>query len=177
MNRLAISAIFLVALLAINSSAHSEIMLPDYVDVNYMGTDYRVTVMTGSFTDMGIGPAIKSSPWYGDSGVAEDFVTLVGDAFALPNTDAFGRPAGPYFAFTSTAGGFMNEVNAAFLLCEGSCFSVLMNNVETLSDPNYELTYAKASVAPVPVPAAIWLFGSAIAGLVWRSRKARQSVT
>lgn len=41
---------------------------------------------------------------------------------------------------------------------------------------NSSSTAAPLSIAPVPIPAAAWLFMSGFIGLLWKSRKAREAV-
>lgn len=54
----------------------------------------------------------------------------------------------------------------------GILFSDYMVNVGTAGEANYQVTYTFTG-QPVPVPAAAWLFGSALLGLVGVSRKRR----
>lgn len=54
----------------------------------------------------------------------------------------------------------------------GVLYSDYVVNVGTSAEANYQVTYT-ISGSPVPVPAAAWLFGSAVLGLVGVGRKRR----
>ena len=158
-----IFGILIMTSLLISSNVHASMIF------NVDGTDYRVTTMTDTFTNLNTMMELENQVWWDNQDLANEFAETVLDAFGTPN---FGED-GPYFAwrFVDDNGETRVRVATCFILattapnCDTSV--ELDNNIES------EFTYAKATV--VPIPAAAWLFMSGLLGLVYKGRKARQA--
>lgn len=132
-----------------------------FIVTTSVGTFDIETVQT-QYTEVGTPALFENQPWWGDDDIAEEFRDAVGLNLGLPNNDE-----GPWFAwrlFESTVVSikFCDDDNGACAADSGG------NGITTRGE------YAVAS--PVPVPAAAWLFMSGLLGLIWKGRKARQSV-
>ena len=125
---------------------------------------FDVSIIETKYNEMGTPELFAMQPWWGSSILAQEFRDAVDNNLGFPNVDG---DEGPWFAY-------LIESDAVFIqLCtnaDGDCsLASLFNDLST------EGFYAIA--APVPVPAAAWLFMSGLIGLLWKGRKARQSVT
>ena len=160
MERLFILTLFLLVLiLTLGPAAHSS------VTVDFEGKQYEVTLMFGEFVDFETD--IMNSPWWGNNDDAEDFAKLVDDAFGVENIIFSSLTVGPLFAYEIFDG---IEVDASACFEFNPCSSDNYFGVDIIDDVfEEEYYYAKASV--VPIPAAIWLFGSSLLGLVGYSRR------
>ena len=126
------------------------------------GTTYDVATLSGSFSDNSA--QLQSQVWWGDDVLAEEFAIELGDA--LGTTTYQSGPLlfifGPLFAY-ATDGSEETDIFG---------WDDLANQVTGLSVGGYEdrvITFAIAS--QVPLPAAAWLFGSALLGLAAVKRK------
>ena len=131
------------------------------------GTSYDVTTVVGGYAD--VSGTLMSQDFWADGPLAEELATLVDVALGTPNGGANGV-RGPLFA-----------------VCDGVDCLWDSDNTKTIQgwsyrdpDPNPKLwsiteaqsagaTWAVATV--VPVPAAVWLFGSGLIGLVGIARR------
>ncbi|MFN0317292.1 MAG: VPLPA-CTERM sorting domain-containing protein [Burkholderiales bacterium] len=104
--------------------------------------------------------------------------TNAGDAWNINNTAAtwgnvLGLPAG-----FSTAGGIGQSLFMMFASGTGSTTSAVQNQLSFGAAPkqwtlaaNGDLVWGAADVSAVPVPAAVWLLGSGLVGLVGVARR------
>jgi hypothetical protein len=105
-----------------------------------------------------------------------EFLRTDGAAFALHSLDILscyeGNDAECRISGLKTGGGFVNTSNVADL---GSGDWLNLQYVSITNDgPAFAGHVVVDNIAvgsAVPVPAAVWLFGSAIAGLCWLRRK------
>ncbi len=142
------------------------------VVVNYDGTDYDVTTLTGTFLDNEA--ELKSQAWWGDTTLATALADLIGGSLGW-NTMTIPGSAGPIFATAvSEAYDFLGK---PYTLAEG-CFTYYYNDSESCStalisgDKTAVFAVASlASVSEVPVPAAAWLLGSGLLGFFGLSRR------
>ncbi len=114
--------------------------------------------------------------------------SLVSDSYSLTGTGSFrvtwhsATQVGPYFdwgasLFTDAGGDYMNDgdyaswsADSPYDLPSSTGGWLLFHNPPYLSYPRIRIENA---VAVVPLPAAVWFFGSGLLGLVGISRKKR----
>ena len=123
--------------------------------------DYEITTVTGfyrNYIDI-----LEDQVWWGDSSLAQEFANTLGVSMGTPNS-SYLHAKGPAFGYSKNtfSGGHMNAWAYGYLY-------------EQAYDVNaccVYWTYATATpvVSPVPLPAAAWLFGSALLGLIGYSR-------
>jgi hypothetical protein len=130
--------------------------------VNVGGQAYSIDTILGTFSNNEA--LLTSQPWTGSIGGARDFAEAVGDAFGYPNSGGLYSPWFVVSASSPAAVGGDGQVNA-FTFQSSSLDSGI--HVTGYSNVN---TYAVAT-SVVPIPAAAWLFGSALLGLVGVSRR------
>jgi hypothetical protein len=129
------------------------------------GADYDVSTVTGTYTDLST--TLQAQIWWDNQSLADTFAMQLGAQLGTPNPQILGYFSGPLFAY----GTFGTE------LAEATSYSVDFDDA-LLSFPgqNWEQTWATAvSVSQVPIPAAGWLFMSAVLGLVGKKRFSRKA--
>ncbi|MBT8131509.1 MAG: PEP-CTERM sorting domain-containing protein [Gammaproteobacteria bacterium] len=138
------------------------------------GTTYNVNFVYDTFTNLNVGDNFPFYPTYGGPGDASVAVDAINLAINTHSTHVERiLAAGSSTAFSSyevvkqpSAGPFQNTSRGIASGPAGSASFARVNGV-----------VANEGLAPhavftvVPVPAALWLFGSAIAGLGWRARR------
>lgn len=135
------------------------------VEVTYNNTVYDVTAVFASVEDYDL---FEQQPWWNDESAADYFAAEI--QFQLGSKEGYGE-AGPVFAFEDPEG---NQV------VRGSIWSALIDGVDKYSFTcgvatgcsRFSVLFAVAEEIPlVPVPAAAWLFGSALIGLLGVKRR------
>jgi hypothetical protein len=132
--------------------------------VNVRGTDYSIDTFLGSYNDNIV--LIESQVWWEDFELASDFAVAIGDSLGTPNgEDGFLSPSFAYSAVPTVFGGGEWEGRPEGL--EVNSWDTSEGWVGTTAPIpyDYEWTYAVATPSAVPIPAAAWLFGSALLGL------------
>ena len=168
MRKILSTLVLSVALFAISSSVFSSVI------VGIDDTQYEVTVMKDTFEDLEI--HLRDQIWWDNYELAVQFASAVGGQFGFENT-LFGFPDGPYFAFETFFDDVLQEpaFNASTCSQEGSSCEIFMGIGPATDDfAEFEFYFAKATEVPeVPLPAAVWLFGSALAGIAGLARRKR----
>jgi len=132
--------------------------------VNVRGTDYSIDTFLGGYD--GNIALIESQVWWGDFHLASDFAVALGDTLGNPNGE--GGQLSPSFAFSAGTTQLSGEDWAGGLEgLEVNSWDTQWNWVASTGPIpyGYEWTYAVATLSAVPLPAAAWLFGSALLGL------------
>ena len=161
MRKILISLVLSIALSTFSSSVFASLVEVD-------NTLYNLTVMEGTFIDLE--EQLTEQVWWGDDNLAYKFAMALGNKFGFPNTN-FDFVDGPYFAFETFIEVFDSEL---FELFNAQTCSPYMNepcDVFETPGPLYleEFYFAKSAI--VPVPAAVWLFGSALIGIAGITRR------
>ena len=122
------------------------------------GQDYRVDTITGTFDDNAA--LLQSQVWWSDYVLSREFAQTVGGALGYPIYDGVYSPGFANSYYTSsggdpTVGGWTTYFGHGGIVGFGRLASE-------------EHTFAVATL--VPIPAAVWLFGSALAGLALRRK-------
>ena len=113
---------------------------------------------------MGVPELFAMQPWWGSAELAQEFSDAVGNNLGFPND---GGLEGPWFGYdTFDVEGNNSRVSIRFCSNQGGeCFTVGGTN-------SFSTEGLYAFAAPVPIPAAAWLFMSGLIGLVWKGRQA-----
>ena len=119
------------------------------------GTEYDVSTVSGTYNDLSA--TLQAQIWWDDAGLADEFAAATGGLEGYPNDGGIG----PLFAFQDSSG--VVDLYATILGPAGT----FLGNTE-FGD---SFVYAVAAVSQVPLPAAAWLFGSALVGLVGLGRR------
>ena len=130
------------------------------VTVTYSGTDYEVTT-TGPIDHESIPGLLQSQPWWANDIAASYFSTEVAEELGFPNDSA---NDGPYFAFKS-----YSAVGPTFV--DAYTYADDTNAAELREMLGFGTPYTWAIASPVPLPPALWLFGSGLLGLIGIARK------
>jgi len=141
--------------------------------VNVNGQDYDVTTFTGSYngsTSNFNTPANGGvMPWWGNSTLAQQFVTAVGSSIAGSNLGA--QSGGPFFPYSLITGGIPPSTSVANFYYLFSTGSVTYSQTA----PSFNFIYAQAALVPPPpsgVPGPLPLLGAATAfGMSRRLRR------
>jgi len=140
------------------------------IRVNYQGTDYDVSTITGTFVDLE--STLMNQPWWGNGGFAHTLSYQVGAQLGTPNPIPRGRGlGGPLFAFSWPVNS--PSFNAAGAFSATSTFTRI-----SFSTTN-QYTFATAQVVQppataIPTPALLpGLVGMGIAA--YRKRKSAAS--
>ena len=145
---------FLIVILLISASNSYA------VTVTYSGTDYEVTITDPESYDSN--PAqFQAQLWWDDSGAASDFSILVAGQLGFPNASA---GDGPYFAYDASA-------HVGPTLVEAYTFANASKNAQLREFLHGDTEFTWAIASPVPIPAALWLFGSGLLGLIGMAGK------
>ena len=148
-----IKKLLAVAVLALSTSVNAAM-------VNVGGNEYEVSIVTGSFS--ALSADLTTQVWWGNATLASEF------AAALPGglgTNFF--IYGPAFAYGNSGTNVDN-------MMQFSHFAPWYSDQGTTASEG-GLKYATATLvnAAVPIPAAGWLFMSALIGLVGKKRLSR----
>lgn len=93
------------------------------------------------------------------------------DGLSMVILDSFFSQVGTSLALAPTSGSGKASISFSFTALEDSSFYVALGGI-TDSLSTYVATIVTTEASPVPVPAAVWFFGSAILTLVgFRQRK------
>jgi hypothetical protein len=152
--------IFASALSLFMAGTAAAATVPAPVTITLGGTDFDVIELYGSFADHEA--QLMAAPWWGCEGCASDAAQQSADAGITNN---------PGFAFRTSPG-------------TGGAWPVFFGTYQGTVNPNASWTSfdwvrpwaAVAPVTAVPVPAAGWLFMSALIGLMGKKRLSRRSV-
>ena len=126
------------------------------VDVG--GTQYDIITIDGTFNALQTN--IESQPWWGDINIARDAAFAVNTSLG---TNSVNTDFGPLFAYGKP---FESVAAVAWLFVD----PLDIDTDAFAVDPTQSVTWAV--VAPeVPIPAAVWLFGSGLLGLVGIARR------
>ena len=141
------------AMVVVGAALYATPAVAVIVDVN--GELYDVTtVVTQADASQAL---LIAQPWWGDISAARSAAIEVGAAFGRPNYMGYG----PLFAYA------VPEPERIL----GLTWDVSTDGTIVLDAPAYQdVTYAVAAKV-VPVPAAVWLFGSGLLGLVGMARR------
>lgn len=131
---------------------------------------FDISTVTGSFSEnQGL---LESQVWWGSQTLADEFATLTGNALGYPNLNGTWSPLFAYATVESATGPdgvrFRLVTDTSFPNDVGS-----LHSVELSALGGTTISWAVATPSAVPIPAAAWLFGSAILGLIaFQRRKA-----
>ena len=146
----------IIAALLLMSSASASA-----ATVTYNNATYAVSTVTGRYGDNVA--TLQSQVWWGDSAAALSFALLVGNQLGTPNNPA----TSPLFM----SGTFSNKaIGYAYVIRNGH--SGVTQTSYNLSSRN--VTYAVATLTPVPIPAAGLVLISALAGVKLLGRRSRK---
>jgi hypothetical protein len=121
------------------------------------GTTYEVTAAAGSFNDLSA--ELVNQVWWNNGALAESFTNELRSQLGGPNPPS---EYGPLFAYAPLPSGYV-----------GYSWNGLFGVTEEIPIPSLSFPITFAVASPIPVPAAAWLFGSALLGLgVVKRRKA-----
>lgn len=136
------------------------------VTVNVNGSTYHITTIEGSFNANAV--QLESQPWWGNQALTNQFVNAVKGDLGYPHVGS--GNLSPFFA-ARNHGNPSYVYTSSWRESDQSNLQLLMNKNETTwygsANPN---TLTWAVTTPVPLPAAAWLFGSGIMGLVGMAR-------
>lgn len=138
--------------------------------VNVRGIDYSIDTFLGGYDDNIA--LIESQVWWGDFHLAADFAKAIGGSLGSPNGE--GGFLSPSFVFSAGTTQFSGDDWVGGLEgLEVNSWDTHWNWVASTGPIpyDYEWTYAVATPSAVPIPAAAWLFGSALLGLGVAKRK------
>lgn len=161
----------LVLALALAGSALSA----QAITVSYGGSDYRLTTVTANFSDIfdyhPLEHHMDLQVWWGDEAMAMGLAAAVGTQLGTSNPGGWG----PLFAIGDSPQGrpaFGRGANTMFMgaYCPAGsapCSAELAH----LNKSAGVYTFAILDTTPVPLPGALWLFASAVAGLAASRRR------
>lgn len=125
--------------------------------VNVGGQDFQVEAILAKAED--VLPRLEAQVWWGDFQLASDFAVALGDSLGTPNSNGYMSPSFAYSAVPTMFGSGVGEG------MEMNSWDVEWGWVGTTTNVPYDYEWTYAVVSEVPIPAAAWLFGSAILGL------------
>lgn len=131
---------------------------------------WEVTLVEGSFIDLE--SELTSQIWWGEDNLALLFATELGD-IGVTQTHWGEWEYGPWFAYDrrpkKAGGGILDfaalSVDRSTFLYDGCDLPAPKTGADFLC-PADAIFATAAFVGAVPIPAAIWLFGTALIGLV-----------
>lgn len=165
---------------------------------------YSINTTTGAYSAIvSGGPGLNGAGWYGDMAVGLDgklyangsdgsgwgLFRLDGSAFSkvatLPN-GFFGLTAGPNGLFFTGADsevwmmdsltGNASLLASGFLHASGVAYDPLTARLYVRDgDTPYQITAIQTPFSPVPIPAAFWLFGSGVIGILGFMRRRKKN--
>lgn len=115
---------------------------------------YEISTITGTFDDNSA--FLMDQVWWDKGALAAEFAGLVGDSFGVVN---YGLD-GPWFAWAIDT----DSITAASYYITNPSGPEVLPDIKPPSDIDGTFAYA-TPVNAVPLPAAAWLFGSALLGL------------
>lgn len=151
---------------------------------SYMEDDFTITVASGNLHTNALGNPLyidSTAMFFGLQGVDGTLTADLGSAFSLSSIDLRKVNLIPGPTSTLTFTGFLlggGTVTQDFTLSGNTSFNTfnfdsrfdnLTKVVWRNSDPFHE--FDNIVVSTVPVPAAVWLFGSGLLGLIGLSRR------
>jgi hypothetical protein len=166
--------LFVSAMLAFSSAANASVVVLDFEN---LGFDPVSTFDTEGFTFSG-------GPWYLSVPANTNTVGISptgsyamartdGGAFSLLSWELGAASLDDEIHVTGyLAGG--GQVNTTFITSDFQTlnFSSEWQNLLSVEfDPTVDMVFDNIAASVVPIPAAVWLFGSALAGLGWLRRK------
>jgi len=138
------------------------------------GLDVGFTItVSGTFDDSVISTA-PYTVYFDSANSSSNTMTIVAGSYTWDQTqdDSYGS-GGPNLVLDGS-GNFVG-INFHALLLDGSAFdsfsSTFAINDDAFNEVNGTWTASTFSMTPVPVPAAVWLFGSGLLGLVGLARR------
>ncbi|MFT6275130.1 MAG: hypothetical protein ACJAZ0_001223 [Halioglobus sp.] len=138
----------------------------DAVTVNVDNHDYEVVTVIGTFNDLW--PTLNTQEWWGDEHLAEHLAATPVYTFQYPNVLSGHDVRYAWSGYENGMDGVAWSWNTS-MAAQGAAVG--------LSPHNETFTWAVAApVAEVPLPAAGWLFMSALIGLMGKKRLSRRSV-
>jgi hypothetical protein len=151
--------LFAATCLTLSMGVHAATVVT--VTIGSVATDFEITTVRGPYFNMDV--LLQDQPWWGDEDLADLLAVELAYQEGSPNPWAWNK-SGPTFAHSEMPGSVLGSY---YLACCGGA-----NNVgHGLGSVK---TYAVVSVAAVPLPAAGWLFMSALIGLVGKKRLSRR---
>ena len=132
-------------------------MVANAAMVTVDGIDYDVSTVTGTYNDLSA--TLQAQIWWGDVGLAADF--------AVATEEQEGTPIFAYEDYGSGIFGtkYNANANANANAPPGPAFLYPVVGYDESQ------VYATVTLSQVPLPAAAWLFGSGLIGLVGFARR------
>ena len=161
----------------LNDLPNTSVVLSPYVE-----DGFQLTALSGAFSSIDEGTTNYSGSaalFNNTSGGETELTQVGGGAFNLISidlTEFFANPDGATVTFTRD-GGFSQSftLDANFFVPETFFFDSAFAGTTSLRFDNvvpfYQFDNIEVTVSPVPVPAAAWLFGSALLGFFGFRRK------
>ena len=143
----------IITLISITSWSYASVM------VTLDDTKYNITTMEGSAIELL--PQLMDQDWWGDIVLAQELALVLEGDLGFPNSP--GTPSGPAFAVAINL-----ESSTVFTRV---CYQQLLPNCVGGFNPSATAPTVFAKATVVPLPAAAWLFGSALLGLIGYSRR------
>jgi hypothetical protein len=143
-------------------------------------TDYSFDFPNGSggayITETNTLQILGDASWFDDSYVEMTVERVDGGSFSLYSIDVLADydPDGYYLSALTTAGYYIDDQGDLANLGQGDWLNIVQFSYLTSQPPatiGSLLEVDNIVVTAVPIPAAVWLFGSALAGLGWLRRK------
>ena len=135
------------------------------VVVTHDGVDYDITTVEGTYASLS--STLESQPWFLIPSLASPLTLLVSNSLGTPNA-SLGAPTtdfGPLFAYGSS---MLDGIPSFEAIAEFDGTGAVAQFNEPINEQAW--TFAVGSAA-VPIPAAVWLFGSGLIGLAGLRRK------
>ncbi len=141
-------------------------------DLDIGGTAYDVTfqlVPANTANTVTCAPAVPCDFFFGDRSAAQAAVTAIAAALNPSVAITVGSAPGKidYFVPYATGGGNVDAAQGTFV-ADTTWF---LSTDASLDADTDIIEYARFSAAVVPIPAAVWLFGSALGILGWVRRR------
>ena len=133
--------------------------------ITVSGQDYEITTVTGFYHNYI--DTLDEQIWWGNPSLAEEFASTLGTSMGTLN-GGVSHPYGPAFGYSIFDGPGYDYMNA-YAYKEG--YKAGPRDVNAPSGLYWTYGVATPVVSPVPLPAAAWLFGSALLGLIGYSKR------
>ena len=135
--------------------------------ITVSGQDYEITTVTGFYHNYI--DTLDEQIWWGNPSLAQEFASTLGTSMGTLN-GGVSHPYGPAFGYSITEGPGADYMNA-YAYKEG--YKAGARDVNAAAGIYWTYGVATPVVSPVPLPAAAWLFGSALLGLTGYSKRKR----